>query len=142
MQAYKGNVWLHLFLTSTPDASEYFTSRPGHCAPGEEPQHPLNRRLGGPQNQSGRFGEVNIFFPTVIRTPDRPAPSLVTVLTTPTRLSSHNHNVVKGAVRKSRFCSANALSVTSRLSSVSCQGRLARKCCKERGNLISRLAAR
>jgi hypothetical protein len=28
-------------------------------SPRKEPQYPLNRRLGGPQSQSGHFGEEN-----------------------------------------------------------------------------------
>jgi hypothetical protein len=35
---------------------------------GESPQYPLNRRLSGPQNQSGRNREVKILDPTGTRT--------------------------------------------------------------------------
>jgi hypothetical protein len=32
-------------------------SRAGRSIPGKEPRYPLNKRLGGPQNRSGRFLE-------------------------------------------------------------------------------------
>jgi hypothetical protein len=35
---------------------------------GKEPQYPLDRRLGGPQSQSGRCGEEKILDPTGTRT--------------------------------------------------------------------------
>jgi hypothetical protein len=34
---YSEDVWFHSFLTSTPDAGEWSTSRPGHCTAGERP---------------------------------------------------------------------------------------------------------
>jgi hypothetical protein len=36
---------------------------------GKSPRYPLDRRLGGPQSRSGRFGKEKILDPTVIRTP-------------------------------------------------------------------------
>jgi hypothetical protein len=33
-------------------------------------RYPLDRRLGGPQSRSGRFGEEKILDPTGTRTPD------------------------------------------------------------------------
>jgi hypothetical protein len=36
---------------------------PGHFTPEEESRYPLNRRLGGPQSRSGRFGEEKKFLP-------------------------------------------------------------------------------
>lgn len=39
-------------------------------------------RLGGPQSRGGRFGEDKSLAPIVIRTPDRPACSLVSAPTT------------------------------------------------------------
>jgi hypothetical protein len=36
---------------------------------GKSPRYSLKRRLGGPQNRSGRRGEGNIFDPTETRTP-------------------------------------------------------------------------
>ena len=42
---------------------------------------------GGVQNRSGRFGDlINLFPPTGIRTPDRPARRLVTIVTELSRL--------------------------------------------------------
>jgi hypothetical protein len=35
----------------------------------KSPRYPLDRRLGGPQSRSGRFGEVKIIDPTGTRTP-------------------------------------------------------------------------
>jgi hypothetical protein len=37
---------------------------PAILPPGKEPLYPLDRRLGGPQSQSGRFGEEKIIDPT------------------------------------------------------------------------------
>jgi hypothetical protein len=36
---------------------------------GKSPWYPLDRRLGGPQSQSGRFGEEKILDPTGTQTP-------------------------------------------------------------------------
>jgi hypothetical protein len=36
---------------------------------GKSPQYPLDRRLGGPQSQSGRHGEMKILAPTRAQTP-------------------------------------------------------------------------
>jgi hypothetical protein len=36
---------------------EWITSRPGSFVPDRESQYALNRMLGGPQSQSGSFGE-------------------------------------------------------------------------------------
>jgi hypothetical protein len=41
-------VKLHAFLISALDGDEWSTSRPGHFTPGETPQYPLDKRLGGP----------------------------------------------------------------------------------------------
>jgi hypothetical protein len=46
-----------LFLTWTLDGCEWSTSRPGRFTPLIELRYPLNRRLGGPQRRSWRFGE-------------------------------------------------------------------------------------
>jgi hypothetical protein len=51
---------------------------PAALPPGKSPRYPFYRRLGGPQSRSGRYGEVNISYPTGIRTlapPGRPARS-------------------------------------------------------------------
>jgi hypothetical protein len=39
---------------------------------GKSPQYPLDRRLGGPQTLSGRYGHINILDPTVTQTPPTP----------------------------------------------------------------------
>jgi len=45
------------FLTSALDGGEWSASRPGRAlTPGKDPQYPLDRRLGGPQSQSGHRG--------------------------------------------------------------------------------------
>ena len=49
------------------------------------PLYPLNRRVGGPQNRSGRIREKSL-APAVIRTPDRPARNVSSVPTTMSRL--------------------------------------------------------
>jgi hypothetical protein len=56
-----------------------FTPRPLYPQ-GKGPRYPLDRRLGGPQSRSGRFGEVKILTPTGIRTPT-PRSSYTLVLT-------------------------------------------------------------
>jgi hypothetical protein len=38
---------------------------------GKSHQYPLDRRLGGPQSRSGRFGEGKILYPTETRTPSK-----------------------------------------------------------------------
>ena len=53
-------VELHSFLTSALDRGKQSTSCPGLFTPRQEPQHPLNRRLGG---QSGHFGNKKNLFP-------------------------------------------------------------------------------
>lgn len=51
----------------------------------KNPQHPQNRRLCGPQSQSGRFVEdKNSLAPAGNRSPNHPARSLITI---PTELS-------------------------------------------------------
>lgn len=70
-------VELHIFLTSALYGGELWTSRTGRFNSGKEPRNPLNRRLVGPT--AGQ--EKNYFAPGGIRTPDRPAHILVTILT-------------------------------------------------------------
>jgi hypothetical protein len=60
---------LYLILTSALAGGEWSASRPGRFTPGESPRYPLNRRLGEPQNRSGRFGEEKILDPSGIRIP-------------------------------------------------------------------------
>jgi hypothetical protein len=51
---------------------------PAVLPPGKSPWYPFYRRLGGPQNRSGRYREVKFFYPTGTRTPtphSRPARS-------------------------------------------------------------------
>jgi len=52
---------------------------------GEVPHYALKRGLGGPQSRSGRYGGAALTI-TEIRTPDRAARSLVTILTELLRL--------------------------------------------------------
>jgi hypothetical protein len=65
MKGYRRvDVWIHIFLTSTLVATEWSVSHPCRLTPRERPQHPLDRRLGGPQSRSGRHGELEILDPT------------------------------------------------------------------------------
>jgi hypothetical protein len=64
-----------IFLTSALAGGEWSVSRPGRFTSGKEPLLPIDRRLGGPQNQSGRYGEVknlpyrdSNYNPSVIQT--------------------------------------------------------------------------
>jgi hypothetical protein len=45
-----------------------FTPRPLYTQ-GRSPRYPLDRRLGGPQSQSGQYGDVKILASTRTRTP-------------------------------------------------------------------------
>jgi hypothetical protein len=49
-------VQLLSFLTLALDRCQ-LTSSPVHIFPEKEQRYPLNRRVGGPQRQSGRLGE-------------------------------------------------------------------------------------
>jgi hypothetical protein len=46
---------MHGFLTLALVGDEWSASRPG-----KSPHYPLDRRLGRPQSQSGRYGEMKI----------------------------------------------------------------------------------
>ena len=50
-------------LTSVLDGGERCTKHLCRCTPWKDPQNPLNRRLGGPQNLPGRFDEGKYFLP-------------------------------------------------------------------------------
>jgi hypothetical protein len=65
MKPYGGlHVQIHIFLTSALVAVVVkFTPRQHYA------RYPLDRRLGRPQNQSGRHREENILDPTETRTP-------------------------------------------------------------------------
>jgi hypothetical protein len=51
-----------------------FTPRPLYLR-GKNPPYPFDRRLGGPQSRSGRYGEVKILGLTGTRTPTPPSSS-------------------------------------------------------------------
>jgi len=72
-------VQFHTFSISALDECEWLASRPDCFTPRKSHRFPLNRRLGGPRSQSGHFwGRYKSLAPVGIRTPDRPASSLVT----------------------------------------------------------------
>jgi hypothetical protein len=56
---------MHVFLASVLVGGEWSASRPGRFTP----RYPLDRRLGGPHNLSGRHGKEKILDPTGTRTP-------------------------------------------------------------------------
>jgi hypothetical protein len=58
-----GEIQLQLFLVSTPDKCEWSTSCLCLSTTGREPKYPLNRRLGGLHNRSGRFREQKNILP-------------------------------------------------------------------------------
>jgi hypothetical protein len=60
------DVQTHIFLTSALAGGEWSASRSG----GKSPRYPLDRRLGGPQSQSGRRGEEKNLDPTGARNSD------------------------------------------------------------------------
>jgi hypothetical protein len=52
------------------------------CPRGKSPRYPLDRRLGGAQNRSGHRGDNEIpSCPLPVLNPERPAHSLVSILT-------------------------------------------------------------
>jgi hypothetical protein len=51
------DLYLHSFLISALEGSEWSASRPGSFTPGEIPRYPLDKRLDGLQIRSGRRGE-------------------------------------------------------------------------------------
>jgi hypothetical protein len=59
-----------LSLTTALDGGGWSTPRPGRFTSGKETRYPLHRRLGGPQDRSGRVLESHA---TGIRSPDRQA---------------------------------------------------------------------
>lgn len=76
---------LHPFITSAQDGCEWMTSpRPGRFVPRNDTPYPLNKKLGGPQRRSGRFGGEKNSFPDGTATPHRTSCSLVAI---PTELS-------------------------------------------------------
>jgi hypothetical protein len=66
METFGGaDVYIHVFLTSALVTGEWSASQPGCFTPlGKSPRCPLDRRLGGPQSQSGKRGEEKILDST------------------------------------------------------------------------------
>ena len=81
-------VWLHSFLTSALDETEWLASHPGW---GKQPTVHTDHRLGGPQSRFGRFGEKKSLAPTVIWNPDRQVRRLVTKHTELQQLKYEHH---------------------------------------------------
>jgi hypothetical protein len=75
-KAYGGvDVQFHVFLASALVRGDWSASRPGRFTSGEKPRYPLDKRLGGPQNRSGQYGDSTL--PRLEhRSLDRPARSL------------------------------------------------------------------
>jgi hypothetical protein len=72
---------LPLNLNLALDGGQRLTSRRDRFTSRKEPRNPLNRRLYGPENRSGRFWRrEKSLVPTGIRTPDCLARSLVAAL--------------------------------------------------------------
>jgi hypothetical protein len=63
MKAYGGvDVYIYILLTSALAGDEWSAAHPCRFIP----RYPLDRRLGGTQNRSGRSGEEQILDPTGI----------------------------------------------------------------------------
>jgi hypothetical protein len=79
MMAYVGvDVYIHVFFTSALVGGEWSVSRPGRFTPGKRaPRYPLESRLGGPQDRSGRHVEEKILDPIGTRTPTSRPSSVV-----------------------------------------------------------------
>jgi hypothetical protein len=56
-------VYTHLFLTLVLQEDEWSTSGTSYYTTVKELWYPLNKRLGGPQCQSGHFEKEKNFFP-------------------------------------------------------------------------------
>lgn len=56
-------VWLYSCLPSVLDGGGWSAQSPGHFTQWTEPQYPLQRRLDGPQAQSGRVRRKEIILP-------------------------------------------------------------------------------
>ena len=70
------------FFASALEGGQWSTSHPDLFTPGKWPRYSLSRSLGGPHRWSGQFEEEKKYFAAVaIRTSDRPARSLVAILT-------------------------------------------------------------
>ena len=65
-------------MTAALEGGEWSAARPGRTLPPGKTRYPFYRRLGGPQGRSER---AENFFPTGIRSPDRPARSSVAIPT-------------------------------------------------------------
>jgi hypothetical protein len=66
MKVFGGGLkfYLHPFLTSVLDGGDWSASHTSRFTPRvKSPRCLLNRRLGGPQNQSGRRGEEKNLLP-------------------------------------------------------------------------------
>jgi len=76
-------VQLHSFLTSVLERGEWLTSHLGRFSLENEPRYRLNARLGGPQRQSGCFGEeMNVCTLAKVQTSDLLACTLFTLRST------------------------------------------------------------
>jgi len=79
MQAKRWSTGIaHSFLTLALDTGKWLTSSSGRFTPGEGGWYPLNRRMGGPQNQSGHFGQEKNLLPLQKFNP-RPKPIVHTL---------------------------------------------------------------
>jgi hypothetical protein len=55
------DLYIHVFFTSALAGGKCSASRSGLFTPrGKGTRYPLDRRLGGPQSRSGRYGEMKI----------------------------------------------------------------------------------
>jgi hypothetical protein len=76
------DVYIQVFFTSVLVGDELPDSRLGRFTP----RYPLDTRLGGPQNRSGRRNEEKNLAPTGTRT-SSPRPSIPSPVAIPTALS-------------------------------------------------------
>jgi hypothetical protein len=70
---------------------------PAALPPGKEPRFSLDRRLGGPQNRSGRLGEEKILDPTGTLTPI-PQSSNPEPVAIPTALSRLQYHTITASI--------------------------------------------
>jgi len=95
-------------MTAALEGGEWSAARPGRNLPPRKTRYPFYRRLGGPQDRSGRM-EKSRSQPDSI--PDRPACSSVTILTElPGTLIAHNPPINMSTCRTMKTAKINVAS--------------------------------
>lgn len=101
MRAGGAEVQLPSLLPSASDGRDWSTSRPGHfTSRGKNPRLLLNKKQSLPCSRSGRSGKEKNHDPDGYLTLDRAVRSLVTILTTLSRLHDNIRAVTSACVHQ------------------------------------------